>query len=342
MKKNTFMVALLLMLAFVGTAGADEYLVKKGECLSQIGQETGVPWQNIAEENSKKAPSYTIRTGETLLIPEKKKRSENLGDRIDATAKWTHRERISGEANKRVDSLYGSVAVYPFNFDEHYVGIGGSISHYEGETLKGYKFNGETRLWGPRYKWLPKNGHEFGVGINFGSKDDGKKSNSARSVDLYYANTERKLAGESTFSEWCVWGGIANSDGRNSTSIGGRLYVADGEIWRLYADASAGFDSNSVVAVGLGVTDKQNIIEVGAGIRVGTQGVEWWVGPAVKPGNLLNGVVLKPALEAVNVSQGGVTPIVSNSDNDSVANSYYGVGGAVPNNFQEDFSHLGM
>jgi LysM repeat protein len=338
MKKFTtlFLVALLL-LAFTVTASAYEYLVEEGDYLYRIGQETGVPWPYIAKANKLRSP-YLIRVGEKLQIPEKRK-SENLGDRVDATVKWTHRQAIAGKANNHTDSLYGSVAVYPFNFDEHYVGIGGSISHYEGETLKGYKFNGETRLLGPRYKWLPKNGHELGVGVSFGDKNDGKKTNSASSVDLYYTNTERKLAGETTFSEWCVWGSLVNSDSRNSTSIGGRLYIVDGEVLRLYADAVASFDSNSAVSAGLGVTDTQNIIEVGAGIRAGTQGVEWWVGPAVKPGNLLNGVRLKPALETVSVSDGGITPTATASS--SVASSYHGVGSPVPNNFQPDFSHLG-
>lgn len=314
MKKSTLFLVALLLLVFVGTVSAGEYVVKEGYCLSQIGQETGVPWPFIAKANNLHSP-YLIRVGQKLQIPEKKERGKNLGDRVDATLKLTHRERISGEANKHSNTLYGSVAIFPLESDDHYFGIGGTYIDAKGETYKGYTY--ETSYWflGPRYKWNPKEGHEFGAGIGFGAKkDEGKKAQSASLFEAYYCNTERKLAGETMFSEWSVWGSLINSESRNSTSIGGRLYIADGEIWRLYADASAGFDSNSVVAVGLGVTDKQNIIEVGAGIRAGTQGVEWWVGPAFKPGNLLNNVQLKPANETVTVTEAGIQPVVLLAD----------------------------
>jgi LysM repeat protein len=316
MKKSTLIVAaLLLVLVFTVTASAYEYPVKEGDSLSRIGQETGVPWPFIAKANKLHSP-YLIRTGEVLQIPEKKERSRNLGDRVDATLKLTHRERISGETNKHSNTLYGSVAIFPLEFNDHYFGIGGTYIDAKGETYKGYNYDTSYWFLGPRYKWNPKEGHEFGAGIGFGAKkDEGKKAQSASLFEAYYCNTQRKLAGETMFSEWSVWGSLINSENRNSTSIGGRLYIADGEIWRLYADASAGFDSNSVVAVGLGVTDRQNIVEVGAGVRVGTQGFEGWVGPAVKPGNLLNGVVLKPANETVTVAEDdGIQPVVLVAD----------------------------
>jgi hypothetical protein len=336
MKKFTVFVAALLLLAFAGTVSAYEYVVKEGDYLYRIGQETGVPWPYIAKANKLRSP-YLIRAGEKLQIPEKKKKNHNLGDRVDATIKLTHRERISGEANKHSNTLYGSVAIFPFESDNNYFGIGGTYIDAKGETYKGYDYNTSYWFLGPRYKWNPKDGHEFGAGIGFGAKKDkGKEAQSATFFEAYYCNTQRKLAGETIFSEWSVWGSLINSESRNSTSIGGRLYIADGEIWRLYADASAGFDSNSVVAVGLGVTDRQNIIEVGAGIRAGTQGVEWWVGPAVKPGNLLNGVVLKPANEMVTVTEAGIQPNQKPSDNrtDQAMNNFgsHSVGNNSPVN----------
>lgn len=336
MKKSIIMMFLLL-LTFVSLANAREYTVKPGDSLSLIGQTAGVPWRRIAEVNSISSP-YVIRVGDKLHIPEKKNgRIDTLGDRIDAMVKLTHRQRISGDANKRVDVLYGSLDVFPVKIDDHYIGLGGTYIGVDGKTQKGYSFDADMWFVGPQYKWLPQNGHEFGAGIGFGAKKDGAadKSRSAEMFEVHYTNTERKLAGKSVFSEWTAWGSLTTSD-KNSFSVGGRLYIYDGEDFRTFADVNANFDDpNSAVAVGVGVTDRRNIVEVGAGIRVGTQGVEWWVGPAVKPDNLLNGVTLKPAMETVNVSEEGITPI-------AIASIDSNVGSAKPITFQPDYSHLGM
>ncbi len=46
-----------------------KYTVKKGDTLSSISKQFGVPWRDLATQNGIKGPRYTIKPGQILLIP---------------------------------------------------------------------------------------------------------------------------------------------------------------------------------------------------------------------------------------------------------------------------------
>ncbi|MDP2737033.1 MAG: LysM peptidoglycan-binding domain-containing protein [bacterium] len=68
--RKTIVVGLTLLLCLSARlALAEERIVKLGDCLSVIGQQSGVPWREIAKVNKVKAPKYTIYVGQKLTIP---------------------------------------------------------------------------------------------------------------------------------------------------------------------------------------------------------------------------------------------------------------------------------
>ena len=68
MKRLIVGLTMLFFLLLANFAVAGEYIVKNGDCLSKIGQQSGVAWQKIAKANSIKSP-YIIEIGQILQIP---------------------------------------------------------------------------------------------------------------------------------------------------------------------------------------------------------------------------------------------------------------------------------
>ncbi len=61
------MAVIFSLLAY--NASAEEYAVRKGDCLSVVGKQLGVPWRKIAKASKVKGPKYTIYIGQKLNIP---------------------------------------------------------------------------------------------------------------------------------------------------------------------------------------------------------------------------------------------------------------------------------
>lgn len=68
MKRSIVGLTVILLLLACTFAATGEYKVKKGDSLSKIGKQSGVPWQKIAEINKVASP-YAIKTGQRLKIP---------------------------------------------------------------------------------------------------------------------------------------------------------------------------------------------------------------------------------------------------------------------------------
>lgn len=67
MKKTACLALLALIFLFVPVLARAEYTVAKGDCLSVIGQKTGVKWQEIAKQNKIKKP-WIIYPGQKLEV----------------------------------------------------------------------------------------------------------------------------------------------------------------------------------------------------------------------------------------------------------------------------------
>lgn len=68
MKKMLLVGLAVVFLSLASLSSAEEYAVKGRDCLSKIGQQSGVAWQQIAKVNNINAP-YTIYVGQKLEIP---------------------------------------------------------------------------------------------------------------------------------------------------------------------------------------------------------------------------------------------------------------------------------
>lgn len=71
MKKLIVIGLAVIFLLSASLSSAEEYTVKKGDCLSKIGEQFEAPWRDIAKVNKVKGPKYTIYIGHKLAIPRK-------------------------------------------------------------------------------------------------------------------------------------------------------------------------------------------------------------------------------------------------------------------------------
>ena len=69
MRKIIIAVMAVIFSSLAFNASAEEYAVRKGDCLSIIGKQLGVPWRKIAKASKVKGPKYTIYVGQKLNIP---------------------------------------------------------------------------------------------------------------------------------------------------------------------------------------------------------------------------------------------------------------------------------
>jgi len=77
MKKLLIVVMTIVFSLLASSSFAEEYIVKKGDCLGKIGNQFGVAYGKIAKANNIKPP-YTIFPGQTLTVPTVRKKTVTL------------------------------------------------------------------------------------------------------------------------------------------------------------------------------------------------------------------------------------------------------------------------
>lgn len=313
--------ALLLLLASVSWASAEEYAegeiytVVGGDSLSAIGQRFGVPWKEIARVNNiHPGNGYVIHPGNQLVIPKRSQR-DPLSERFDLQGSVRGKWGMSGSAHPhtRTDTLQAKV--FPVKTGEGvYLGVGGKIQHTTGETVTGWPINSTQKTLTATVKQIdPAGKFERGATVGVGQKTDHKKP----PENLFTLSGYYTWKADENHPEMTVW--AASSISKTIyLEVGGRVYLVEHQYFRLYVEGKIALDNllkkGVLVSVGVGITDRQDIMDVGVGVEIGSRGLALTAGPSLKANNLFNGVDLRDVAGAITVDANGQTVLAPIGD----------------------------